>query len=180
MLVFGLLTGLLNPFIWRHPLQAIQAAIAERQDLVRLQVSDYNRLYPDIALNTPGRRLAAMLGNLYITPPAFAETSKYTPHTAASEQAYMSNPTHSLLRSLPGGLALFALDFVGVALACLRFRRLGASQRQNLALLLLSSLCLVMGIFWLVPLPWQRYVIPLVPLSCLWAAYAIGSFGTNN
>jgi hypothetical protein len=64
-----------------------------------------------------------------------------------------------------------------MALACLRLRCLTPEQRRTLAILLLASLILATGLFWLAPLPWQRYVIPLVPLSCLWSAYALSSFG---
>ncbi len=81
LLVFFVLTWLLNPFLWRHPVQAVQAAIVERRDLIDLQVSDFNRLNPAVALDTPARRLAAILGNLYISPPSFAEADNYTVQT---------------------------------------------------------------------------------------------------
>ena len=72
---------------------------------------------------------------------------------------------------------MFALNLVGMGLACLRLRQRDPQHRQVLAILLLASLCLALGLFWLAPLPWQRYVIPLAPLTCLWTAYAVSSFG---
>jgi 4-amino-4-deoxy-L-arabinose transferase-like glycosyltransferase len=177
LVVFGLVTFLLNPFLWRRPVQAVQAAIAERQDLQQRQIADFKRLLPEAALENPSRRLAALLANLYFGPPAFAEAGNYSPHTQVSEQAYLAKPGHNLLRGLPGGAVMFALNLVGIGLACLRLRRADPQQRQDLAILLLASLCLASGLFWLAPLPWQRYVIPLVPLTCLWSAYAVTSFG---
>ena len=163
--------------MWRQPVQAIQAAIAERQDLQKRQIADFKRLLPEAALDSPSRRLAALLANLYFAPPAFAEAGNYSPHTQASEQAYLANPGHNLLRGLLGGAVMFALNLLGIGLACLRLRHADPQQRRALAILLLASLCLALGLFWLAPLPWQRYVIPLVPLTCLWSAYAVTSFG---
>lgn len=177
LVVFGLVTFLLNPFLWRQPFQAVQAAIAERQDLQKRQVADLKRLLPEVALESPGRRLAALLANLYFNPPAFAETGNYSPQTQAAEQAYLANPAYHLLRGLPGGVVMFALNLIGIGLAFLRLRHIGPRQRRTLIILLLSSLFLGLGLFWLAPLPWQRYVIPLAPLTCLWTAYAVTSFG---
>ena len=180
LVVFGLVTFLLNPFLWRQPLQAAQAAIAERQALQKGQAADLKRLLPDVALDSPGRRLAALLANLYITPPAFAEAGNYSTQTQAAEQAYLARPGYRLLRGLAGGALMFALNLVGICLACLRLRRLDPARRRALAILLLASLCLGLGLFWLAPLPWQRYIVPLAPLTCLWTAYALTSFKKNS
>lgn len=177
LLVFGLVTWLLNPFLWRQPVQAIQAAISERQDLLKGQIADQKRLTPDVALDSPSRRLAALLANLYFAPPAFAEAGNYSEQTRAAEQAYLAIPAHNLLRGLLGGSVIFASNLVGIALACLHLRRATPAERRTLALLLLASLCLALGLFWLAPLPWQRYLMPLVPVSCLWSAYAASSLG---
>jgi len=179
LVVFGLVTCLLNPFMWRQPLQAVQAAILERQELQSKQQADLKRLTPDVVLDSPSQRLAALLANLYFTPPAFAEAGNYSWQTGPAEQAYLAIPGHNLLRGLWGGSLLFALSLIGVALACLRLPRASPARQQVLGLLLLSTLALALGIFWLAPLPWQRYVIPLAPLSCLWSAYAVSSFDTR-
>jgi Dolichyl-phosphate-mannose-protein mannosyltransferase len=176
LVVFGLVTFLLNPFLWRQPIQAAQAAIAERQELQVKQTADLKRLLPEVALDSPSRRLAALLANLYFAPPAFAEAANYSPQTRAAEQAYLANPAHHLLRGLSGGGLIFALNLVGFGLACLRLRDTVPQRRQALTILLLTSLCLAIGLFYLAPLPWQRYVTPLVPLTCLWTAYAVTGF----
>jgi hypothetical protein len=43
-----------------------------------------------------------------------------------------------------------------------------------LALILLATACQFIGLMFFVPLAWQRYVIPLVPMVSLWAAYPWG------
>jgi len=177
LLTFGLLTWLLNPFLWRKPLQAFQAAIHERQEMVKGQVADLKRLTPEVALDRPGQRLVALLANLYFAPPAFAEAGNYSEQTRTAELAYRANPLNSLLRGFWGGGLTFALNLIGILLACLRLYRAKPDRRRTLILLLLSSLCLAFGLFWLAPLPWQRYIMPLAPLSCLWSAYAVSSFG---
>ena len=177
LLVFVLVTGLLNPIIWRRPVQAVQAAITERQQLLTRQVADHQRLAPDVSLDSPSRRLAALLANLYFAPPSFAEAGNYTEQTRASEGAYLANPGHNILRGLLSGAVMFALNLLGVALALLRLSRVNPSERRVIALILMASLSMALGLFWLAPLPWQRYVMPLVPISCIWSAYAVSSFG---
>jgi hypothetical protein len=179
LVVFGLVTWLLNPFLWSQPFQAVQAAIVERQSLQKGQQADLQRLTPDVALVSPSQRLAALLANLYFAPPAFAEAGNYSEQTRAAEQAYLAVSGHNLLRSLVGGGLMFAFSLIGVGLACLRLHRALPAQKELLALLLLSTLALTLGIFWLAPLPWQRYVIPLAPITCLWIAYALSSFDKN-
>lgn len=173
--VFGLVTLALNPFLWGNPPAALQAAWNNRQDLLARQVADTARLAPDQLLDTPGQRLLALLVNLYLAGPAFAEVGNYLAQTAAVEGAYLANPLHSVLRGLlPGGL-LFALGLAGMAILALRFGR-GAREKSRAQLLVwLATLAQAAGLLLTVPLPWQRYVIPLVPFTCLWASAALGS-----
>lgn len=169
-----LLVGLaLNPFLWRHPWAAGEAAWKARQSLTQRQFANAQRLTPGIAPNTTGERLAGLLISLYITPPAFAELSNYTAETAAAEQSYLAAPGHNLLRGLAGGGLLFGLTLGGMLLAGLRLRRARPAQRRVLALWLLASLALFIGLGLAIPLPWQRYTVPLVPFAVLWQSYLL-------
>jgi Dolichyl-phosphate-mannose-protein mannosyltransferase len=173
--VFFLTVWILNPFLWSHPFLATKAAWTERQNLLQLQVADYKRLSPENALNSPTRRFAALLANLFFTPPAFAETANYTQETRTSEEAYLLVPGHNLLRGISGGGICLILSMVGIVLAIVGLRRKTTDQQRNLFLMLVATLLLGVGIYWFVPLPWQRYVLPLVPLICLWTAYALAA-----
>jgi 4-amino-4-deoxy-L-arabinose transferase-like glycosyltransferase len=174
--IFAIITLAFNPFLWSHPIQAVQAAWTERQDLLNRQVADFNRLLPKSALDTPAIRLAALIANLYIVPPAFAETGNYLQQTGPSEIAYLAIPGHNLLRGFLGGGILFGLTLGGVIVAGLRLRSVNKDQRRAISIVLLTTFALGCGIFWLIPLPWQRYVMPLVPFVCLWSAFIPGVF----
>ncbi len=172
--VFFLVTLALNPVLWGHPLQAALAGWNQRQQLMQNQLDDFNRFYPARSPEELSTRLAALIANLYLTPPAFAELSNYQADTNPAEAAYLAQPGHNLLRGMaPGGL-MFLLTLSGMILASLDLKRVPCDKSRVIILNLLATLFLAAGIFWLIPIPWQRYVMPLVPLVCLWIAYVPG------
>ncbi len=164
---FTLVTIFLHPFAWRQPLAAVQAAVKARQELSSAQVSDR----PEQALTTPGVKLVAMIGSLYMTPPAFAEVGNYQVETGAAEAAYLGNPLHSLFRSIPAGATYLAISLFGFSAGTwTAFRDV---KNRRLILLLAATILQAGALLALVPLPWQRYYMPLVPFAILWAAYGI-------
>lgn len=172
--VFFLVTLALNPVLWGNPLQAALAGWNQRQQLMQSQLDDFNRLYPTRSPDSLPTRLAALIANLYLTPPAFAEISNYQAEIAPAEAAYLAQPGYSLLRGMAAGGMMFMLTLSGMVLACLDLRRVPCDKSRVILLNLLATIFLATGIFWLVPIPWQRYVIPLIPLVCLWIAYVPG------
>jgi hypothetical protein len=174
--VFILLTLVLNPFLWSNPRRAIQSAWSERQELVQRQLANTARLTPGQVLSDPARRAAALLANLYILEPSFAEVGNYQAQTAAAERAYLSMPGTNLFRGYVWGSLLFTFTLAGIAIAITRLRRLQAIERRNVILVLIAMSAQVLSLIWLVPLPWQRYVIALVPYVCVWIAYCLDSF----
>ena len=172
--VFGLVTLALNPFLWRDPLGAAQASLAERNALLQRQVTDTMRLAPEKTLLTTGRRAASLLANLYILPPSFAEVNQYHPYTEADELAYLSAPGQNLMRGWVGGGVMLTLTLLGLILGIISLRRAPPDQRKALTLTLLATIFQITALIALVPLTWQRYVIPVAPLACLWAAFSIG------
>ena len=180
LLVLSLLTFALNPWLWRQPVVALRAAVAERNKLLALQVADMNRIAPQQVLDTPGERLLAVTAQLFLTPPSFAEVGNYHLATASAEAAYLSKPLHSLLRGTVGGVVLLVLFLLGMALALANLRRVNPSQRRILTLVLLAGGLQLAAIVAAVPLAWQRYAIPLLPFVCLWAGYALHKPGTAS
>lgn len=174
LIIFLIITYLLNPFLWRSPIQALQSAWADRQDLLQRQLSDAARLAPGQALQTPGDRSVALLANLYLLPPAFFEVGNYQAQTAAAEKKYLSVPGHNLLRGLVGGGVLIILTLFGIIFSAFRIKKYRPERRRLFVLLLLATASLLTGFLITVPLPWQRYVLPLVPLVCLWSAVPVG------
>lgn len=172
--VFGLVTLALNPFLWRDPVGAAQASLAERNTLLQQQLADTLRLAPEKAMLTPGMRAVSLLANLYLLPPAFAEVNQYQTHTAAAEAAYLATPGQNLLRGMVGGGVMLTLTLLGLILGVISLRGAAPERRRTLILILLATIFQTAALLALIPLTWQRYVLPLAPLACLWAAFSLG------
>lgn len=179
VLLFGVITAavlaLLNPFLWGQPVKAFQAAVEARQELARAQTADR----PEQGLNTPGRKLISLVGSLFLTPPIFAETGNYLDDTRAAETAYLANPLNTLFRSVPAGGVLLILSLYGFVLGCIRSVRPKGPINRGMALLAAATLTQGLALLVLVPLPWQRYYMPLLPFTCLWTAYGIEQLRAN-
>lgn len=165
--LLAFVVAILHPFAWQQPYPAVLASIRARQALASAQVGDR----PEQALDSPLKKLVAMAGGLYLVPPAFSETANYSAETRSAEEAYLANPLHSLFRSLPAGGLLIVLNLFGFVTACRKIFIVHSQIRRRMLLLLVASAVQTAALFVLVPLPWQRYYLPLVPFSCLWTAY---------
>jgi hypothetical protein len=174
LLIFGLVTFALNPYLWRDPLEALQATWSARQDLLASQLSHTARLAPTQILVTPMERAAALLANVYYTPLSFSEVGNYIENTAPSEQVYRAMPLHTLFRGLVGGTLLLVLTITGMLHGALMVRRPNQDRQRALVITLLATVMQITALVITIPLPWQRYSIPLLPFASLWAAYAIG------
>ncbi|MBE0696574.1 MAG: phospholipid carrier-dependent glycosyltransferase [Anaerolineaceae bacterium] len=164
-----ILLAFFHPFLWGQPLQAFKAAIQARQELSAAQIADR----PEQVLNTPARKLVSMISCLYLTSPIFAETGNYQSETHSAETAYLANPLHTLFRSIPAGGILLILTLFGFFSGLIQAVKRGAAAQRRLILILAASIAQTLALYLLVPLPWQRYYLPLVPYSCLWIAYGI-------
>ncbi len=168
VIFMGIIFGL-HPFLWQKPIPALSAAINARQELVTAQTNDR----PEQTLNTPAKRLIGLIGSVYMTPPIFGEVSNYLEDTQSAEIAYLSNPFNNLFRSIPAGAVLLFLSLYGSLLAGLHAFHSNSATQRRLVLLLGASIIQTLALLMLIPLPWQRYYIPLVPFSCLWTAYGL-------
>jgi hypothetical protein len=225
--VFVLLTFALNPVFWNNPVQTIQIAIHERQDLLERQLADTQRLAPEKILDSPGERLLAVLANLYATPPMFYEVGNYVEEIQVAEMEYLKIPGHDLFRGLAGGGIMLFITLFGAAASLLKLRAIGDAlreppeglparytdqkplpepvsgseryhetfgrsesgnlqtfsplrnsddrKRRAIVLLVLASAAQFSALLLAVPLPWQRYVIPLVPFTALWAGIGLAN-----
>lgn len=166
-------TALLNPVFWSAPLQSIPAALAARQELTARMQADRAGQFPGNGTAAAGQRSLALVANLYLLPPAFAEVANYTAETALAEAAYLAIPGHNLLRGpLAGGL-LFAFSLAGMGLGLRQALHAPAPNRRALILALLMTAAQAAFILLAFSLPWQRYVLPLVPFTCIWISFAL-------
>jgi 4-amino-4-deoxy-L-arabinose transferase-like glycosyltransferase len=163
-----LLTAVLQPALWRHPLGALQAMWDTRRDLLARQVEDIQRLAPDhVAADLPQRSMI-LVANLYLAPLQYSEVGNYLVEQRASVQAYESNVSHTLLRGFVGGGLLLGLTLLGMIWALRRARLAGPDTTRFYGLLGLATVFQGLALVSAIPLPFQRYTLPLLPFLCLW------------
>jgi 4-amino-4-deoxy-L-arabinose transferase-like glycosyltransferase len=172
---FVLLTLALNPLYWSNPIKAVQRSWEARNELLGRQTRDALALAPEQILQTPGKRAAAFIANLFIVPPSFAEVGNYSEQTAISERNYLSTPGYDLGRGLAGGSVLLFMTLTGILISGLKVFKFEHHQKHALLILIIATAFQAMALLIAVPLPWQRYVIPLVPFVCIWIAYGLMS-----
>ncbi len=178
LLITIVLSILLNPVFWSHPTLAMRSAAHLRTELARRQSADIARMNPEALLDSPSKRLIALLGNLFIVPPQFAEVDNYHTETATAVAAYLAQPLHTWGRGLAGGAFFLTLTLIGMGRAAREawkgrttFRVSRATQK--VVWLWVATILQGGALLLMIPLPWQRYVIPLLPMVALWQAYAL-------
>jgi len=169
LLTFVAFTWLLNPIAWQHPVTVARIAAYNRADLLSHQIADTHRLAPSQVLDQPIERAVILLGHLYLTPPIFAEAENYHAQITDAEAIYLENIFNNLGRNLFGAGVLLVLTLLGFFAAGRQAIFEAFPRRRFTILMLLGTLCMAGGLFLAVPLPWQRYILPLIPFACLWA-----------
>jgi 4-amino-4-deoxy-L-arabinose transferase-like glycosyltransferase len=165
---FFLLVLILNPILWRHPVRAAQESLLQRQALLQKQVADVNLHAPSQVLDSPAQRAAILLAQLFIIPPTFSEVGNYRSQTAQAEIEYLNYSGHNFWRDPVAGGIFLGITLLGI-LAILRnsnFRN--PETRREILLFQLAFLIMVSAQIALVPLPWQRYSLPLIPFISIY------------
>jgi hypothetical protein len=166
-----------NPFLWGHPIEAIRAAILARQDLLARQTLEFGLAAPDSVLGTPWLAGLSLLANQFIIPPAVADVGNYLAETNLAAQAYLANPFNILLRSLAGGGLMLVLSSAGFFLAAGEIKKRNTTVGIPWLLVGCAGLVQFLALALSVTLPIQRYVIPVVPFSCLWIGLSLTWMG---
>lgn len=162
---------LLNPFLWAQPIKAMGSAINGRQDLLNRQTAMFRELNPDSVMDAPLERAAGLLANLFFTPPAIEEAANYIADLEPDRSEYLAKPMNNLFRGFQGGTLFFTLFTFGVALVTRRMQKSIHNPASMTWLWLIATFVLLSaGILWTAPLPFQRYVMPLVPFTLLFAS----------
>ncbi|MCB9134897.1 MAG: glycosyltransferase family 39 protein [Anaerolineales bacterium] len=171
--IFGTVTFALNPVYWQNTGAALRASVTSRAELLSRQVADAERLAPEQLLESPGERLAVLLGQLYVLPLQFFEVGNYQTQTATMVQGYLAIPEHTLFRGLIGGGVLLSLTILGMVRGGIEIARKGITRTRGLVFLFLATGLMGGGLLLVVPLPYQRYSLSLLPLVILWMGLAI-------
>jgi 4-amino-4-deoxy-L-arabinose transferase-like glycosyltransferase len=181
--MFGLVllavTLALNPVVWSEPASALGEIFQVRMSLVQDQVQA-QAIAEQLAIAVPLRgfdRLAVLIAHLFLAPPQFQEIGNYRAELDSSVARYLAIPGHALLRGRTlGGLSL-GLTLAGLFFGAATLRTGSRSVSRTSALLLISTAALALTLYIGIPLPYQRYYVPLVPLVSLWSAFAVIRFG---
>jgi 4-amino-4-deoxy-L-arabinose transferase-like glycosyltransferase len=174
-LIFVGITFALNPFLWGDPIQAFLAAIGERQSLVTSQTAALAAIRPDLVSSSWWNHLQMDIVQLFFAPLSIQDIGNYTVDLQQASQIYLANPLHQLWRGLlPGSLFLFC-SLIGLYLSVQGTFKHSQTLRANV-LILMAALAEIAGLSLLITLPFQRYVLPLVPFVCLWSGISIAFF----
>jgi len=141
--VFLIITLLLNPFYWKSPFPAIIF----------------------------GYQTRTQFSNVFMLPPAVSEIDNYLDPLTRQIQVYRDILLHSWGRNLIGGSLQLTIFLSGFYVLYKRYSSHSKAIKNNLILLLITTFSLTSGILIFLPLPWQRYFIPLIPLVAFWFGY---------
>ncbi|MCY4021863.1 MAG: phospholipid carrier-dependent glycosyltransferase [Anaerolineaceae bacterium] len=149
----------LSPALWPDPWGVLQRLVQVRSDLLEVQVRS---LQPGGVGMTLTERLDQVLTQPFLRPAMFYEVASWSDYEAitAEIEIWRASPLSGMpVNPLTGG-ALSLLTLAGLA-------RIGRKPEQAG---LLAWLALTLVVLLLNPLAWQRYYLPLLPLTCLLAA----------
>jgi hypothetical protein len=176
VLTFTVVVFLLNPLFWSQPVGALREVWEARQSLLKRQVVEIQTFAPNQILRSPTQRTAVMISHLFIRELQFAEVNNYKEETSDSQTRYLQMPGHNLFRGYIAGGITLGLTLMGITLAARGIRSRPENQRRNLTLLLIGTILQTAALVWAIPLPFQRYYLPIIPFTSLWAAYGLISF----
>lgn len=165
---FLLLTYILNPLLWNHPWGALLARWQARFAFTRNQISTINNLTPNQVLDSYPQRLLSLLNNLYLNQPSVADVGNYLDHTREASKAYFQIPGSAFGRGLIAGGIFLTLTLGGILFSIFETVQDNSPDLEQLSLVFLATLGQSTALLLFVPLPWQRYVIPLLPFSIFW------------
>ena len=175
ILIFTGLTFALNPFLWGDPIQAFLAAIGERQSLVASQTATLAIIRPDLVSSSWWNHLQMDIVQLFFAPLAIQDIGNYTVELQQITQNYLANPLHQFWGGLLAGSFVLFFSLLGLLLSIRGVVRHPQTLRAN-GLILIAALSELAGLSILITLPYQRYILPLVPFVCLWSGITISFF----
>jgi len=178
ILIFIAITLSLNPFLWSDPWNATLAALQIRKDLVQRQAAVLSIGNPNLVWETLPERLFGLLVHLFLSPPAIGDVANYLEQTRASEILYFSNPFTWMTRGLIAGTIIAVLTLYGFIIVISQTRYSNFSANRYISTLWVGTLIQIIVQVYLIPLPFQRYVMPVIPYACIWLAYGLKSLGS--
>ncbi len=177
--VFFIVTWLFNPYYWTHPIDSFQHSLKTIQELQSSQLNDFYRAKNKNILQTTPYRVLAITGNLYFSPLGYSDVGNYDQNIAGQIQRYEDFSLNTLGRNQVIASLLITISSGGFIYGFFQLSRKKNRVKKKIFTLLLTSILLFLGVLFLQPVPWQRYVITLIPLTTIWTAVGLQPFIQN-
>lgn len=158
----------LAPAYWADPVGAAKAMWAQRDFLTGAHAWTHG------GYESPAERTAALVEAALAPIPQYFDLSAWAGYLIGDIRAYRGSlssglPATPLIHAVLGGLAILGLGALLVDLFEAR-----DSYRRNVAALILLWAALTLGATYaLIPLPWQRYYVPVVPVMVFLQAFGL-------
>ncbi len=169
LLILGLFLAI-SPALWDDPLARVGDLLQVRAELLNIQVTA-----EPLAPTTLAQRAQGIIGQPFLAPPQFFEVAAWTtfePITAEIERYFASGLAGLPPSGFIGGV-LTGLMLVGMVISLLPRLRPFKDWATTVGLFAwwgITALTLLVN-----PLPWQRYFLPLIAPTVLFAV--IGALG---
>jgi len=172
LLTTGAITLILNPFYWLFPLQAMKLSLSTRQALSSAHLTTFlGNEIPSI-----GIRIGAAVNNLFLNNLVYSEVGNLPPEILSNINSYESIFLHNWGRNIISGSLILAISLVGLFILIKRIKPSSVETRSRSLLYIISLISLSISIILFLPIPWQRYIFPLVPLTTLGLGFGILPF----
>ena len=170
-LVFCLITVILNPFLWKHPIQAAQAALISRSEFTINQQKTYQQAAPALVLNTSGKKFFSYLYQVFLAEPIPSESGNYLSAQEQSFQDYLTNPLNLISNNIVFK-GLFLLSFLG-GFFLSAFDLLKNKLSGPILTVWTGSLLFTLFLVFFLPLSFQRYYLPVLPFYSFHVSYLL-------
>jgi hypothetical protein len=170
-----ILTGtfILNPVAWSNPWMVIKAAISERSELIGNQLASLRLIDPGLVLDSPLKRLAGLITHSFLSYPAALDVGNYREELSIAIDTYTASFGTRILRGLTGGLVTLALTLFSSLLMLVRVIKKKPIYSSFRFIVLTGFGIFVAAMTVTISLPFQRYMLPLLPFICLISAWGI-------
>ena len=166
-IIFLSFSYLLNPIVWKQPIKASLEMVSQRAQLTERQIAAIENEAPEFILDTPVKKTIGLLGQSFITKPAYQDIANYQNELLPQIKKYQSIFLYSGYgRTLFFGVLNFILCSIGLVTVIL--------TKEFKHILFITSFFLFLGeILLFFSIPFQRYYLPLFPFFSIFLSNGI-------
>jgi hypothetical protein len=166
-------TYILNPVAWADPWLVLKLSISERSQLILNQMASLRSINPDLVLDTPIKRLAGLITHAFFSYPASLDVGNYRQELSVAIDTYDATAGTRFLRGISGGILTLILTLFGSLLMLVRVMKQKPFYASFQFLTITGLVVFVTAMTIAISLPFQRYVLPVLPYLCLISGWGI-------